>query len=222
MFFGWIADREGSTDRGAWRWGGDFALPREVIETSPGQLAVRLPSVALEPFVRELPSPAALRLGAPGRTEHVFLDVDHHAIDGGYVLECQLQPASDVAEFGLLFRVDDDLVGYAVTFDRGRDSVALSRWPPPASPPWETSMGHGSAPEVDGPRLAERPLPTNASVVVCRLVVEDSLLEIFVDDVVALSYRVYQRAPHELGWYVSDGELDVTSISVRAQPGRLS
>ena len=220
MFFGWIADREGSTDQGAWRWGGDFALPREVVETTPGRLAVRPPPAALDSFTQPLPSPGALRLGAPGRTEHVFLDVDPQAIDAGYRVECQLQPARDVAEFGLLFRMDDDLAGYAVTFDRGRNTMALTRWPPPASPPWEQSMGHGSAPEVDGPRLAERPLPTGTATLDCRLVVEDSLLEIFVGEEVALSYRVYERAPHELGWYVSDGLLDVGSIAVRAQPAR--
>ena len=220
MFFGWIADRQDGTDRGAWRWGGDFGLPREVAETVPGRLGVAMPSAALQQFTRSVPSPDALVLGVPGRSEHVFLDVDDDTINDGYVVECRLRAAPDVTEFGLLFRMDDDLVGYAVTFDRGRSTVALTRWPPPASPPWENSMGHGSAPEVDGPRLVERHLPMVGAAIDCRLVVEDSLLEIFVDEVVALSYRVYHRGPHELGWYVSDGELDVASISVRAQASR--
>jgi beta-fructofuranosidase len=218
MFFGWIADREGGTDTGAWRWGGDFALPREVTETVPGRLAVRPPSLSLEGFTQPLPSPDTLRLGSPGRTEHVFVDVSRDAVDAGYVLECHLRPATDVAEFGLLFRVDDDLAGYAVTFDRGRSTVALTRWPPPASPPWEHTMGNGSAPEVDGPRLVERPWSAGSTAIDCRLVVEDSLLELFVDDVVALSYRVYRRALHELGWYASDGQLDVGSIVIRREP----
>jgi beta-fructofuranosidase len=220
MFFGWIADRDGDTDGGAWRWGGDFALPRQVEEAASGRLAMHVPPGALTSFTDVLPAPATVALGAPGRTEHTFLEVDERALDAGYVLDCRLRPASDSAGFGVLIRTDDDLAGYAVTFDRGRGTVALAAWPQPASPPWSESMGHAQVVEPDGPRLVEMPLPGLADTVHVVVVVEGSLLEVFVDDVTALSYRIYARGQHELGFYADDGRLDVEDIDVRRKPDR--
>lgn len=216
-FFGWIADRAGDTDTGDWRWGGDFALPREVTEVAPRQLGIRLTEAALASFTEPIPTLSSVDLGAPGRTEHTFLDLRTATIDNGYVLDCVLRPEPDTAEFGVLLRIDDDLAGYAVTFDRGRGSVALTAWPQPASPPWSESMAHPPAVGPDGPRLVEMPLPGFTSPMRCRLVVEGSLIEVYVSDRVALSYRVYGRARHELGFYTDDGPLRVDSIEVRAQ-----
>lgn len=216
-FVGWIADRAGDTDVGDWRWGGDFALPREVVEAAPGQLVIRLPEGLLASFTEPIAVPESVGLGAPGRTAHMFVDVDAATVARGYVLDCVLRPAPDTAAFGILFRTDDDLAGYALTFDRGRGTVALTAWPQPASPPWSESMAYAPTVEPDGPRLVEMPLPTFSDVIGCRLVVEDSLLELYVDDVTALSYRVYGRAPHELGFYADDGTLRVEPIAVHAQ-----
>lgn len=218
MFFGWIADRAGDVDSGAWRWGGDFALPREVMETAPGRLAVHVPGAVLGSFTDAASVPVSLALGVPGRTEHTFLDLPADAADAGYVLDCQLRPAPDTAEFGVLIRSDDDLAGYAVTFDRGRGTVALVAWPQPSSPPWSESMARAQVVEPDGPRLVEMSLPGLADAVHVVVVVDGSLLEVYVDDVTALSYRIYARAPHELGFYADDGHLDVDDIEVRTEP----
>lgn len=220
MFFGWIADRVGETDTGNWRWGGDFALPREVVEAAPGRLVVRLPEGALASFTDPIAVPESLALGAPGRTDHAFVDVDAVAVERGYVLDCVLRPAADTAEFGILFHVDDDLAGYALTFDRGRGTVSLTAWPQPGAPAWSESTAHAPTVEPDGPRLVEMSLAHVAEPIRCRLVVEGSLIEIYVDDVTALSYRIYGRARHELGFYADDGALRVDSIEVRSQPAR--
>ena len=81
-------------------------------------------------------------------------------------------------------------------------------------------MAHAPAVEPDGPRLVEMPLPGLTDAFRCRLIVEGSLLEVCVDDVTALSYRIYGWAPHELGFYADDGTLRVEPIEVRAQAAR--
>jgi len=244
MGFGWIADRLGDTDGGAWRWGGDFALPREIVEAEPGRLVVRLPDGVPE-VGASVEVPDRVTLGRPGRTEHRFVDLDPSTVERGYVLDCVLRPAADTAEFGLLLRTDDELTGYAVTFDRGRGTVALAAWPQPVSPPWSETVasetvasdagesktaGSETLPglEVDGPRLVERPVPGDDAEIRCRLVVEGSLVELFVtdgtgdiggtgdgNDSIALSYRIYRRTGHELGFYAGDGVLQVGSVQVR-------
>jgi len=232
VFFGWVHEREGATDTGPWRWGGDLACPRVVRESSPGRLTVELPDAATAPFTRRQPvrlGPAhrvggtstacidtdrVTGLGAPGATEYVFADVDP-AVDT-YLLDVTLRPG-DCGEFGLLFRVDDDLAGYAVAFERRRGSVSLIRGPQPVESPWDRSFPPGTfALDVDGPRLVE--MPTRFAPdrpVECRLMVAGSVVEVYVGGQVALSYRIHARGRHELGFYVQDGRCDVEAIRLR-------
>ena len=220
VFFGWIADRVGSSDRGAWRWGGDFAVPRTVSSSASGSLDVGLPE-GIEATLGErieVRGGDGLTLGSVGRTEHVFVDLPEPTITNGYVLDCVLRPTADTPEFGLLFRMDDELAGYAVTFDRGRRTISLVAWPQPASPPWSESVGYATVVEPDGPRLVEMPLNSFAETLRCRLVVQDSLFELYVNDSVAISYRIYDRAAHELGFYASDGRLRIENSDREAVP----
>jgi beta-fructofuranosidase len=54
VFFGWVHDRDGATDTGAWLWGGDFTVPREVTATASGALQPRLPEHVADSFDRPL------------------------------------------------------------------------------------------------------------------------------------------------------------------------
>ncbi len=79
-------------------------------------------------------------------------------------------------------------------------------------------VGRGGEPrEVDGPRLVEhRVHMEDGKPVTCRLLVSDSIIEAFVNDSVAISYRIYGEAPHELGFYVEDGLVKFDQIGLRA------
>jgi beta-fructofuranosidase len=223
VFVGWLHDRVGADDTGAWQWGGDFGVPREVTRTSDGLLAARLPEQYRAAFGRDLPyeisggGSGAVTIGSAGATEHRFIDTDAR----DYLFECDLTPHDATGSFGLLFRADDDLAGYYLTFDPVRSTVSLIRWPQPLDTFWGDLVGRGGEPrEVDGPRLVEHPIriAPGASHRL-RVRVSDSLFEAYVDDQVVLSYRVYGRAPHELGVFVEDGVLTCSAMALRA-PGQ--
>jgi beta-fructofuranosidase len=233
VFFGWVHERTGETDTGDWRWGGDLTCPRIVRQTRPGQLTVSVAETALADFTLPLPlqvgaprriggrSDAVVDaavatitgLGAPGVTEYVFAEVEVPT----YCLDVALWP-HDCAEFGLLVGMDDDLAGHAVAFDRRRGSVSLIRWPQPVEAPWDRSFPPGTfALDVDGPRLAELPLTfTPGASIDVRLLVQGSVMEIYADRQVALSYRLYRPGPHAFGFYAEDGRVDVDGIRLNA------
>ena len=87
VFFGWVHDRDGATDTGAWLWGGDFTAPREVTATASGELQAGLPRRVVDffdqPLSFKVAEPAsnrekkdsALQLGAEGQFVWRTLDV---------------------------------------------------------------------------------------------------------------------------------------------------
>ena len=214
VFFGWIHDREGHTDQGDWLWAGDFAAPRLVTAEVGGGLSVRLPDAVVSAYSVSTTTslPPHVVLGSKGSLEYRFFDLKSER----YLFSCAIKPESDTALFGLLFRMDDDLAGYAFTFDRRRDSAALIRWPQPLDKFWSEFVGYDEPREVDGPRLVEEQIDLKgASPVECRLIVDESLVELYVNDTIALSYRVHGRSLHELGLFADDGAIDVANINLR-------
>jgi beta-fructofuranosidase len=127
----------------------------------------------------------------------------------------------------MLFRVDDDLAGYAFDFDRGRASVSLIKWPQPVEEIWWAVAGTTeSFQSIDGARLVEHfqiDLSESADVVV-TVVVGESLIELFLNDQIAITYRIYDASTHELGIFVPDGnltcrEMHLATRGERGPPG---
>ncbi len=145
VFFGWVHERVDASDEGAWQWGGDFGVPREVCAEREGLLTARLPEAHQARFARELAyvvggpnsapreeSPRSLALEAYGALDYRFMDTDTR----DYLFECRIAPQGRVGGFGLLFRVNDDLGGYVFAFDPIQSTVSLVRWPQPLDKFW--------------------------------------------------------------------------------------
>ncbi len=225
-YFGWLHDRVDADDAGAWLWGGDLGVPREVCADDAGELLVRLPDAVRATFDRPLPWRIAgeasgkdverleLRVGSAGGLDYRFINSGAQQ----YLFACELTPSPGAAAFGLLFRVDDDLAGYALVFDSHRGTVALERWPHPLDSYPAYLLGRSDEQrEVDGPRLVVQPLELREGRGIrCQVIATSSTFEAFIDDTVGLSYRMYGQAAHELGVYVEDGELTCKEITLRA------
>jgi beta-fructofuranosidase len=225
-FFGWIHDRAGDTDDGAWLWGGDFAAPRDVTADRTGALHLRLPADVIDAYSIDAPlagiadstrkgasAGGALQLRAEGGTAWRFIDTELQ----DYLFSFRLSDFAGASNFGLLFRADDDLGGYVVEFDRKHSTVALVHWPQPLDTFWAALVGRqGELREADGPRLVEHPFDSSsAREIDCHLLVSGSNVELYVADQVALSYRIYGRSKHELGFFVEDGGVKVDRIKLR-------
>jgi beta-fructofuranosidase len=228
VFFGWVHDRDGATDTGAWLWGGDFTVPREVTATASGALQARLPKHVADSFDRPLsfevaepPSSdrekkdGALQLGDEGRFAWRTIDVPATE----YLFTCRFRSSGAPATFGLLLRPDSDLAAHAIVFDRMRRTVSLVRWPPPLDSFWADLVGRSEeVREVDGPRLVEHPLDwsLDGAGVECQLLISGSIAEFYVNHSVAMTYRIYGGGLHQLGVFVDDGSLICDGVGVSA------
>jgi beta-fructofuranosidase len=217
-FFGWVHDRDGESDTGNWLWGGDFTAPREIVIDDSGELKTRLPqavraSIAMPPlFADDRTSDeqapvqkVAGRIGTAGRFDWRIFQLQQP----DFALASTFRSDETPASFGLLLRPDDSLNGLALVFDRRRRSVSLTRWPAPLDTFWADLVGRsGELREVDGPRLVEHQLnfDLKGDGVSCQVISSGSLIEIYVDNTVAFSYRLYAQSPR-IGLFAEDAEI---------------
>jgi beta-fructofuranosidase len=199
IFFGWVHE---ITENGRWCWGGDFAAAREVVTTSEGALRVRLPDAVRSafrfPVALDGQETPVVDLPAPGTSAaHGF---DLAPVPDAYLAQFEFSFDEAPAAFGVSLRTDDDLAGWFVAFDRSRGTVNLSRRPHPLDDFWADLVGRGhERRDVDGPFVAEArlELPRASGRVACTLLVEGSVVEIYVDDRLALTHRGRRAVEHQ-------------------------
>lgn len=205
---GWNPSRLGTTDDGQWQWGGDLVF-HEITQSPDGTLRVRVPAEVDAAFAAPLPA------RAPGSTIGAWRR-DGDALIGdagdGYAA-CSLGPMPEKARIaarircgpdthacGILIRADEHLEqGYEVRWEPHRHRIVVDRWPRPKDRPFDL----------------ERPLATETNEAVdLRILIDGSVVEIYVNDAVALSYRAYDHPTGDWGCFVYGGQASFSDSSL--------
>lgn len=209
-FFGWVHDRV-DENGSRWLWGGDFALPRLVApDPASGLLRVRpAPGVVAE--FGEPALVASSATGAAGVTS--YLDGGMIRSQGKAIIELTAANVQ-AAEVGIGLEVDPLGSGWRVSVDPRRARVSLSREPRPLDDFW-ADLTHRSSDyrEVDGPFLAWADLPAAVQDVELAILLDGDLLEIYVNEAVALTHRVERTDDLRVRGFVTDGAAD-TSLRI--------
>ena len=70
----------------------------------------------------------------------------------------------------------------------------------------------------DGPRLVERPLSIIKNKEIdCIIQLSDSILEVFIDNIISLTYRLYDTGDYALGVFIMSGQVQYRSIEIQTQ-----
>jgi beta-fructofuranosidase len=229
FYFGWIPDRANKSDGGEWYWGGIFALPHEVSRSSKNQeLEITLPSVVAETFRdpvewhykpiegdTELVDKNKIRVKAIGTLAYGFFDFPGRR----YLLSCKVRPIDCRDHFGFIIKSDRDLSScLLLAFEPGAKRVSLLKYPMQVDPFWEASvasMVRAAIPGPDGPRVAETPFDfDDGAAIDVKILVEDDLVETFVGEKAALTYRCYDAGEYEIGVIVQDGNAEYEQITL--------
>jgi beta-fructofuranosidase len=229
FYFGWIPDRANKSDGGEWYWGGIFALPHEVSRSSKNQeLEITLPSVVAETFRdpaewqykpiegdSELVDKNKIRVKAIGTLAYGFFDFPGRR----YLLSCKVRPIDCRDHFGFIIKSDRDLSScLLLAFEPGAKRVSLLKYPMQVDPFWEASvasMVRAAIPGPDGPRVAETPFDfDDGAAIDVKILVEDDLVETFVGEKAALTYRCYDAGEYEIGVIVQDGNAEYEQITL--------
>lgn len=228
FYFGWAHDRAENRDNGEWYWGGIFCAPHEVVKNHQSELDVKLPneivadikedvSWELVPKMGNVKShPHKIEVDSLGTFSYGFFDHKENS----FLFSCVIEPTEVYDHFGLLFKSDADAaVSLVLQFDVGMNRVSLLSLPMAVDPFWQQScqsIPSPTDPGPDGVRVAEKPFTIiQGQSISINTIVDRDMVEVFINEQVAFTYRIFRKPAYEVGYLVQDGRVNYTEISIR-------
>jgi beta-fructofuranosidase len=206
--FGWVPTKEGERDLGAQQWGGTLVV-HEVVQRPDGSLGVAMPSGVAAAF-----EPAGDLAPAPATADHEWRTVERQDGRASVVLGPEPGPSYTVTATvriapgtrSVSFRLAEDAGtgdAYGFTLIPGEQRLTFDKYP---NFPWFRYDARGH----------ERPITIDPGHDYrIRLVVDDTIATIYVDDV-ALNARMYDKRGEGIGFEVIEGSAGLANVSIRA------
>jgi beta-fructofuranosidase len=197
-----------------------------------GTLAVSLPREIADSFKTKVPfeydrqfgdwkrEGDSLKASAEQTTAYGLLNTSK--IEGALLFTCTIVPGESNSPFGVLLNPSEDLnPSFGLLFEPTRQTVSITQWPQSLDPFW-ASLTKAKVPvyEIDGPRMVERPIAINTGTVIkVQVLIEGSMVEAFVDDRLALTYRAYEsgKSAATFGLYCEDGSVSFNNVAIATE-----
>lgn len=226
FYFAWAHDRANRSDNGEWYWGGAFCIPHEVVANADGELDVKMPREIVESIDQPVEwtyrhqhgdcksyGSNAWLLNSIETLSFGFFEVE----EPSFLFQCKVKPVDSSDSFGLVLKSDQDMARCLVlTIEKGMQRVSLLNLPMGVDPFWEqscTNIGAPKDPGPDGIRVAEKPFPFNdGEVIDLKVVIDHDMVEIFVGEKVAFTYRSYDQAEKEIGLMAQDSIVEFYDV----------
>ncbi len=211
--FGWVPSRTNEDDTGTWNWGGNLVV-HEIQQQPDGALTVHPPWEIVAYFAAELPLAPQPELGAWMQRDGALVATAQDSFawcrmgtlpdstGDACMIEAEVQFEAGMRSVGVALRADANLdCGYLLRLEPERQRVSLERFPRPG----------------DEPAIIERPVALDAARPVrLRVLIEGSVMVAYIDDVVALSARMYGHKSGDFGLFVAEGAAAFTNVRLRA------
>ncbi|MDI4648402.1 glycoside hydrolase family 32 protein [Cohnella hashimotonis] len=233
--FGWNPTREGEHDEGTWQWGGNLVV-HELAQQADGSLTVRMPETVRAAMTRRAEialrevvgrweiggegegisggaSATSIRAADAGESSEAagvctaaaeapdsFAAAAAASLPSRCRLSATVTFGADTRGCGVLLRTDAALDrGYMIRLEPGRQRLVFDRWPRKGDVPFEVGL--------------ERPVALTPGVA-CRLdvVIDGTVCEVYVDDTVAMSARLYDHREGGWGLFVSEGSASFETV----------
>lgn len=229
IYFAWAHDRANGSDYGEWYWGGVFCIPHEVYTGKNNELYVKMPIEYEDSYQQKVSWTYQNMWGTVKQIDSQTISIQSIETftygffrfqEPTFLFRCKVQPDTVYDQFGFILKSDDDSAQcLLLVFEKGMQRVSLLNLPMAVDPFWEascTNIGKAKDPGPDGVRVCEKPFRfQNGSQINIKMAIDYDMLEIFIDEKIAFTYRYYSKMKHEVGLMVQDGMVDFFDIDVR-------
>jgi beta-fructofuranosidase len=208
--FGWNPTREGSKDNGSWHWGGNLVV-HEVNQRPDGTLSVRVPDAVDHAFGAQKPASLQQGLGTCTATPNgIRLDGTSTAfacaVGASMQERCsigvEIVLSKAARSAGIMLRVSDDLEkAYYIRIEPLRNRLVFDMWPRPGDVPF--------MPELERPLAVHPDAPIKL-----RVYVEGTVCEVYVNDDIAMSTRLYDLPQGKWGVFVENGTAEFRNVTL--------
>ncbi|MCI6699615.1 MAG: GH32 C-terminal domain-containing protein [Lachnospiraceae bacterium] len=233
FYFAWAHDRADQSDHGEWYWGGTFCIPHEVVQDMNGELNIRMPREYVEALSREKLEWNYLPVMGEERTSHYgqstiqmnsvstctygFLIPEKK--NKQFLFSCSATPYETNDYFGILLKSDKEASGcLLLEFDSAMQRVSLINLPMDTDPFWRQScqaVPPATDPGPDGVRVAEKTFAISPGKAIdIKILIDHDMVEAFIGNEVAFTYRIYAKPEYEVGLITQDGVVEFDNISM--------
>ena len=213
--FGWIASKKGNCDFGPWEWGGTMVFHEVKQNPENGELLVCPTKAASDYYQKPFDAGTADVWCCDWDEQEQKMSADmlgtllYDAPKDCFSFEIEFK-VEDAYEFGIGLHVTEGLeTGYMLRMNPQIGQMAWDQWPraPKREIQWQN--------KGDMPYQLEtiRPLPKGPSYKV-KVIREDSICVVYVNDQVALSTRMYDHKGNKAGIYVVQGTIKLKEFRI--------
>ncbi len=198
IMFGWNCIRNGEKDEAPWQWGGTI-IPHELVQGKDGTLWVRCPDEVRNSYSVNIPlAENAYTLGGDGR-KTVMLG----ASPENFKLELKFTAREEGGDFGVILRESGNQNEYySVKFEPKHNRLAFDR-----HPRFDSTLHFNAG--------TERYCPIKAGEENSLLIIaEGSVLEVYVNDKVAMSERMFDFKEGNFGIYTHNTTVGFNDIKI--------
>ena len=209
ILFGWNCIKQDERDDAPWQWGGTI-IPHEIVQQPDGTLAVKCPQEVAAQYPDRLPVAAGRTMGSVSYEDGKYLLGGEGkslcmlgAMPENGKIELSFTASDDCGDFGLLLRADAGVDAYyAVRFEPRFNRLAMD------IQPRQDNTRHT---QVD----VERFCPLEAGKENKLLILfEGSVLEVYVNDRVAMSARMFDRKEGDFGIFAHNTNVRFKDIKL--------
>ena len=210
ILFGWNCIKNNERDDEFWQWGGTI-ITHQLVQAEDGTLYVRCPDEVAAQYATEVPLVKQsgfgalsedcnkLTLGKNGRKSVVMF--------GKMPTNCKITAkfvtTDDIGDFGLVLRSSDNLAKrYEVRFEAAFNRLCFDKFPRKDNTLHVNVDVERYCPIVVG--------QTNTLTVIC----EGSVLEVYVNDRVAMSARMFDHVDGDFGLYAKDTQVTFEDVKL--------
>lgn len=208
--FGWIPSKTNSNDNGDWQWAGDLVV-HEIVQQEDGTLKVKLPN-GIDKLLNQI-QPSHL-LPVAGEWTQAGGELACKSIEShSFALSESPMPDACKVTFkvsfeaatrgcGLMIRADEEDNGYYIRFEPLNNRLVFDCWPrqPQGEFQWQVAGDKPYVIELERPLSLE---PGRDYEV--KMVIEDSICVVYIDNLLAMSARIYNRKHGKWGFFVTEG-----------------
>lgn len=215
--FGWVPTRHDNSDQEYLEWGGTLAV-HEIYQQPDGDLAERLPHTIGAAFgEKKAVGPIFIEDGVQSEGEFISITSENTAwamfdgLPGQGLLQAKFewQPENRPTDFGIgLYMEEGEDNGYFFRFEPGYNRLVFDIWPRGSINGEQHRMG-GDIPYVPA---FERQLDYTVNEISIKLLVEQDICIIYVNDRTAMSARVCS-IKDKWGFFATGGTVRVTDVS---------
>lgn len=196
ILFGWNCIKLGERDNAPWQWGGTI-IPHEIVQQADGTLCVKCPDEIAAQYAAPVPVSAGRRMG------NVSEEADAYCLGGDGKSLCMLGELPARGKICMTFTADDDCGDFGVYMraDKGLDAYYAIKFEPRFN-----RLALDIQPREDNTRHTQVDVERYCPVIPgeenkLMILFEGSVLEVYVNDKVAMSARMFDRREGDFGIY---------------------